>query len=224
MLSSAKLGHTVQPMPIIPDVVRKFSDFLKDESAAAAIEYITLSAGIAVAVFTAVKPANLLPACHACGCRMRFVKAISKFRRHPELRIYECGQCMETVVEESRPPEKAGRQMPNSRKGARTLTAGLMFLRQKWGMSNLDIALIFGIWVGSIIFGWKQQPYWLIVPLAVCVVYTVSLIGSHSTWAATGPGLAGRRICEMWMTGKAAGLALFTLLKTWWWVRVEERY
>jgi hypothetical protein len=110
------------------------------------------------------------------------------------------------------------------RKGARTLAAGLMFLRQKWGMSTLDIALIFGIWAGSIIFGWKQQPYWLIVPSAVCIVYTVSLIGSHSTWAATGPGLAGRRICEMWMTLKTAGLALYTLLKTWWWVRVEERY
>ena len=63
MLSSAKLGHTLQPMPIIPDAARKFSDFLKDELAAAAIEYIALSAGIAVAVLTAVKPANLSPAC-----------------------------------------------------------------------------------------------------------------------------------------------------------------
>ena len=224
MLCSAKLGHALQQMPTILDVVRKFSDFLKDESAAAAIEYIALSAGIALAIFTAVKPANLSPACHACGGRMRFVKAISKFRRHPELRIYECDQCMETVVEEWRPRKNAGRQRRNSRQGARTLAAGLMFLRQKWGMSNLDIALIFGLWLGSIVFGWKQQPYWLIVPSAVCIVYTVSLIGRHSTWAATGPGLAGRRICEMWMTGKTAGLALYTLLKTWWWVRVEERY
>ena len=214
MLSSAKLGHTLQPMPIIPDVVRKFNDFLKDESATAAIEYIALSAGIAVAIFTAVKPANLLPACHACGCRMRFVRAISKFRRHPELRIYECGQCMETAVEEWRPRENARRQMPNSRKGARTLATGLMFLRQKWEMSNLDITLIFGIWAGSILFGWKQQPYWLIVPLVVCIAYMLFFIDRHSAWAATGLGLAERRIYEMWMFGKTAGWAQFKLLGT----------
>ncbi len=189
MLSSAKLGHTLQQMPTIPDVVRKFSDFLIDESAAATIEYIALSAGIAVAVLTAVKPAKLSPACQTCGRPMRFATAISKFRRHPELRIYECDQCRDTVVEEWRPRENTGRQMPNSRQGARTLAAGLMVLRKKWRMSNLDITLIFGIWAGSIVFGWKQQPYWLIVPLVVCIAYTVSLIGRHSTWAATGPGL-----------------------------------
>ena len=61
MLSSAKSGRTLQQMPTIPDLIRKFNDFLKDESAAATIEYIALSAGIAVAVFTAIKPANPSP-------------------------------------------------------------------------------------------------------------------------------------------------------------------
>jgi Flp pilus assembly pilin Flp len=224
MLSPAKLGHALQQMPTILDLVRKFRDFLKDESAAAAIEYIALSAGIAVAVFTAIKPANLSPACYTCGRRMRFVRAISKFRRYPELRIYECGQCRETVVDEWRPLEKGSRQMPNSRQGARTLAAALTVLRKEWGIRNFDIAAILGIWAGSVVFGWKQQPYWLIVPLVVCIAYTVSLIGRHSTWAARGLGLARRRIYAMWMSGKTAGRALYTLLKTWWWVRVEERY
>jgi hypothetical protein len=58
---------------------------------------------------------------------MRFVKAVSKFRRHPELRIYECDQCLETAVEEWRPRENAGRQMPNSR-SRRTLMM-LLLLR-----------------------------------------------------------------------------------------------
>ena len=224
MLSSAKLGHTLRPMPIIPDAARKFSDFLKDELAAAAIEYIALSAGIAVAVLTAVKPANLSPACRICGGPMRFVSAISKFRRHPELRIYECDQCRKTAVEEWRPRENAGRQLPNSRQGARTLAAGLMVLRKEWGIRNLDIALILGIWAGSIIFGWKVQPYWLVVPLVVCIAYTVFLIRRHSTWAASELGLGRRKIFETWMSGRAAGLALFKLLGTWRWVGVGVRY
>jgi len=214
MLSSAKLGHTLQQMPTIPDVVRKFSDFLIDESATATIEYIALSAGIAVAVLTAVKPAKLSPACRTCGRPMRLVRAISKFRRHPELRIYECGQCSETVVEEWRPGENAGRQLPNSRKGARTLATGLMVLRKKWGMTNSDIALIFGIWAGSIIFGWKQQPYWLAVPVVVCIAYMAFLICCrHSAWAARGLDTIRRRIFETWMSGRVAGLALVTLLR-----------
>jgi hypothetical protein len=221
MLSSEKLGRARQPMPTIPDVV---GDFLKDESAAVGIEYVVLSVGTALAVFTAVKPANASPACQTCGRPMRFVRAISKFRRHPELRIYECGECRESVVEEWRPRENAGRQMPNSRQGARTVAAGLMVLKKKSGMSNLDIALIFGIWVGSIIFGWKQQPYWLVVPLVVCVAYVISLIGRHSTWAVKVLGIGRRKVFEMWMSVRAASLALFKLLGTWWWVRVHERY
>jgi len=220
MLCSAKLGQALQQMPTILDVVRKFRDFLKDESAVAAIEYIALSAGITLAIITAVKPANLSPACHACGRPMRFARAISKFRRHPELRIYECDQCRETVVEEWRPRESTGRQMPNSRQGARTLAAGLTVLRKRGGIRNFDIAVILGTWAGSIAFGWKQQPYWLVVPLVVCVAYMISLIGRH--WS--GLVLGRRKIYEMWMSGKTAGLALYTLLKTWWWVRVEERY
>lgn len=211
-------------MSITPDLIRKFNDFLRDESAATTLEYIALSAGIAVAVFTAIKPAELRPACQTCGRPMRLVKAISKFRRHPELRIYECGQCRETFVEDWRPRENARRQLPNSRQGARTVETGLTVLKMKWELRNLDIALILGIWAGSIVFGWQQQPYWLIVPLVVCIAYTVSLIGRHSTWAARGLGLAGRRIYEMWMSGRTAGLVLYTLLRTWWWLRVEERY
>ena len=210
MSSSAKSGHTLQQMPTIPDVVRKLSVFLKDESAAATIEYIALSAGIAVAVLTAIKPATLSRACRTCGRPMRFVRAISKFRRHPELRIYECGQCRETAVEECRPRENAARQLPNSRQGARTLAAGLIVLRKTWGMSNLDIALILGIWAGSIIFGWKQQPSWLAVPPVVCVAY---MAFRHSAWAARGLGLARRKIFETWMSGRALGLALLTLLR-----------
>ena len=58
-------------------------------------------------------------------------------------------------MEEWRPRENAGRQLPNSRQGARTLAAGLMVLRKEWGIRNLDIALILGIWAGSIIF-WME--------------------------------------------------------------------
>jgi hypothetical protein len=210
MSSSAKLEHTLQRMPTIPDVVRKLSVFLKDESATATIEYIALSTGIVVAVFTAIKPATLSPACRTCGRPMRFVRAISKFRRHPELRIYECCQCRETAVEEWRPRENARRQLPNSRQGARTLAAGLIVVRKKWGMSNLDIALVLGIWAGSIIFGWKQQPSWLAVPAVVCIAY---IAFRHSAWTARGLGQARRKIFEAWMSGRALGLALLTLLR-----------
>jgi len=221
MLCSAKIGRARQLMPTILDVV---GDFLKDESAAVGIEYVVLSVGTAVAVFTAVKPANASPACQTCGRPMRFVRAISKFRRHPELRIYECDQCRETVVEEWRPRENAGRQLPNSREGARTLAAGLMVLRKEWGMRNFDIAVILATWAGSIAFGWKQQPYWLVVPLVVCVAYVISLIGRHSTWAVKVLGIGRRKVFEMWMSVRAASLALFKLLGTWRWVGVGIRY
>jgi len=221
MLCSAKIGRARQLMPTILDVV---GDFLKDESAAVGIEYVVLSVGTAVAVFTAVKPANASPACQTCGRPMRFVRAISKFRRHPELRIYECGECRKSVVEESRPRKNAGRQMPNSRPGARTVAAGLMVLKKKSGMSSLDIALIFGLWLGSIVFGWKQQPSWLVVPTVACIAYTASLIGRHSTWAVKVLGIGRRKVFEMWMSVRAASLALFKLLGTWRWVGVGIRY
>ena len=224
MLSSAKLARSLQQMPTTLNLTRKFNDFLKDESAVAALEYIALSAGIAVAVFTAIKPAELRPACQTCGRSMRFVTAISKFRSHPELRIYECGLCRETFVEEWRPRENAGRQLPNSRQGARTLAMGLTVLEKKWGLRNLDIALILGIWAGSIVFGWKQQPLWLTVPLAVCIAYTFFLIGRHGTWVASGLGLGSRRIFDMWISVRAASSALFKLLGTWRWVGVGLRY
>jgi hypothetical protein len=70
--------------------------------------------------------------------------------------------------------------MPNSRQGARTLAAGLTVLRKEWEIRNFDIAAILGTWAGSITFGWKQQPYWLVVPLVVCIAYTVSFIGHHT--------------------------------------------
>ncbi len=141
-----------------PHLTRKFNDFLKDESAAATIEYIALSAGIAVAVFTAIKPANPSPCCRSCGRPLRFVRAISKFRRYPELRIYECGQCRETFVEEWTPREEADRRLLNSRQGARTLAAGLMVLRKEWGIRNFDIALISGMWAsvaGCVLILWR---------------------------------------------------------------------
>ena len=214
MLSSAKLGHALQEMPTILDAVRKFRDFLEDELGAAAIEYIALSAGIAVAIMKAVKPADVPPDCHTCGRPMRFLRGISEFRRHPELRIYECDQCRETAVEEWRPPENTRRRLPNSRQGAKALVAGLTVLRQRWGLRNFDIAIIFAAWAGSIIFGWKQQPFWLIVPLAICIAYTSFLIGRDSAWAARGPGLRRREIFATWTSARAAGVALFGLLRT----------
>ena len=69
--------------PTLSDMVRKFRDFLKDESASAAIDYIILVTGIALAIITAVKPANPSLACRACGRPMRFVTAIAKFGRLP---------------------------------------------------------------------------------------------------------------------------------------------
>ncbi len=211
MPSSTKSGRTLQQMPTIPDLIRKFNDFLKDESAAATIEYIALSAGIAVAVFTAIKPANPSPCCRSCGRPLRFVRAISKFRRYPELRIYECGQCRETFVEEWTPREEADRRLLNSRQGARTLAAGLMVLRKEWGIRNFDIALISGMWAVSIVFGWKQQPYWLVVPTVVCAAYMAFFIFRH--WAAKGLGLGRRKMFETWMSGRAASLAPVTLLR-----------
>jgi Flp pilus assembly pilin Flp len=183
-------------MFIVPDLVRKFNDFLKDETTAAAVEYVALSAGIAVAVLTAMKPANFSPACRNCGRPLRFVRAISKFRLHPELRIYECGQCRETVLEEWRPLENAIKQLPNSRQGARTVTAALMFLCKSGGMSNLDVAIMFGLWAGSIVFGWKQQPHWLVVLMVVCAPYIAFLICRDHAWAAKGVSLARRKIFE----------------------------
>jgi Flp pilus assembly pilin Flp len=183
-------------MLIIPDVVRKFNVFLKDETTAATIEYLALSAGIAVAVLTAMKPANFSSACRNCGHPLHFVRAISKFRRHPELRIYECGQCRKTVVEEWRPLEDAIKQLPNSRQAARTVTAGLMVLRKSGGMSNLDVTIMFGLWAGSIVFGWKQQPHWLVVPMVVGAPYVAFLICRDHAWAAKGFSLARQKIFE----------------------------
>ena len=183
-------------MLIIPDLVRKFNVFLKDETVAATLEYLALSAGIAVAVLTAFKTTNPSPACRNCGRPLRFVRAISKFYLHPELRIYECDQCRRTVVEEWRSHENATGQLPNSPYGARTVTAGLMVLRKKGGMSNLDVAIMFGIWAGSIVFGWKQQSLWLVVPTVVCAAYIALLICHDKAWAAKGFSLARRKILE----------------------------
>jgi len=116
-------------------------------------------------------------------------------------------------VEEWTPREEAERRLPNSRQGARTLAAGLMVLRKKGGMSNLDVALILGIWAGSIVFGWKQQPYWLAVPTVACIAYTAFLIFRHNAWAAKGLGLGRRNVFEMWMSGRAVSLALLALLR-----------
>jgi Flp pilus assembly pilin Flp len=128
MLSSAKPGGTLQQTATVANLVRKLTGFLKDESAAATIEYIALSAAIVVAVFTAIKPGNLSPSCQNCGRPLRLVRAVSKFRRHPELRFYECCQCRGTFVKECTPRESPERRLPNSRHGARALAAGLMVL------------------------------------------------------------------------------------------------
>jgi Flp pilus assembly pilin Flp len=224
MLSSAQLGHSSQKTPFVLDIVRKFRDFLNDESAAAAIEYIILGAGIAVAIMTAVKPANASLACHTCGRQMRFARTISQFRRHPELRIYKCVKCKETTVEEWRPRENRGKRIPNSRQGARTLAAGLAVLRKEWEIRDFDIAVILGIWAGSIAFGWTQQPHWLAVPPVVCIAHTVFLTGHYSTRAARVLVLGRRKILESWMSGRAAGLALFNLVASWRWVGLGGRF
>ena len=218
MLSSAKVGYTSQKTPAVLDIVRKFRDFLKDESAAAPIEYIILGAGIAVAIITAVKPANSSLTCHTCGSPMRFARAISQFRRHPELRIYKCVKCKETTVQEWRPRENQVKQMPNSRQGARTLATGLTVLKKEWEIRDFDIAVIVGIWAGSIAFGWKQQPYWLAVPTVVCLGYTVLLTDRYTARATRALGPGKRKISELWMSGRVAGLSLFKLLGPWRWV------
>jgi len=74
--------------------------------------------------------------------------------------------------------------------------------------------LTFGIWTGSIVFGWKQQPYWLAVPPVVCVGYTLFLLGRHRAWVTKGLFLGGRTTLELWMSGRAACLALFALPET----------
>ena len=209
MLSSAQVGRTSQKTPAVSDIVRRFRDFLRDESAAAPLDSIILGAGIAVAIITAVKPANSSLTCHTCGNPMRFARAISRFRRHPELRIYECVKCKETTVEEWRPRENRAKRIPNSRQGARTLAAGLTVLKKQGEIRDFDIAVILGIWAGSIAFGWKQQPYWLAVPPVVCIAYSVFFTDRYSIRAARALGLGRRKISESWMSGRAAGLALF---------------
>lgn len=193
-------------------MIRKFRDFLKDESAAAAIEYVILAAGVAVVVITGVKPGNYFRTCRACGHPMRFVTEIAKFGCHPELRTYDCGRCNETVVEEWTPRKSESRRGPNLRQGARTLMQGLMVLRKRWGISNLDIAIIVGTWAGSIAFGWKQQPLWLAVPPFVCIGYTLFLVGRYNGWPAGELSLAREKIFRAWMFGREAALALFTLV------------
>jgi len=88
-------------------MVRKLRDFLKDETATAAIEYGLVAAGLAVVMITAVRPANPLPACPTCGLPMRLVTTIPKFSLHPELRTYKCRKCEKTAMEEWAP--KRGR-------------------------------------------------------------------------------------------------------------------
>ena len=80
-------------------------------------------------------------------------------------------------------------------------------------MSNLDVAVIFGIWAGSIVFGWKQEAYWLAVPTVACIAYTAFLIFRHNAWAAKGLDLGRRKVFEMWMCGRAVSLALLTSLR-----------
>ena len=84
-------------------MVRKLRDFLKDETATAAIEYGLVAAGLAVVMITAVRPANPSPACPTCGLPMRLVTTIPKFSLHPELRTYKCRKCEKTSMEEWAP-------------------------------------------------------------------------------------------------------------------------
>jgi len=201
-------------------MIRKLRDFLKDESAATAIEHVLLAASIAVAILKAVKPANYSPACPICGRPTRFVRAIAKFGPHPELWTYECKQCDEIVMEEREREESGGRQAPLLGQRGRTWAEGLMVLRKKWRISNLDIVLVFGTWVGSIVFGWKHQPYWLAVPPVVFIGYMLFLVGSHSAWAAREPGLETREIFQTW---KSAAAGLFQLRRDRGTGRIELR-
>jgi Flp pilus assembly pilin Flp len=84
-------------------MVRKLTEFLKDDSATVAIEYAFFAAGLTVVVITAVKPAKLSPACPTCGLPMHFVTAIAKFSLHPQLRTYKCRICEKTAMEEWEP-------------------------------------------------------------------------------------------------------------------------
>ena len=204
-------------------MARKLTHFLKDKSAAAAIEYILLACGIAVAIITAMKPANHLPACPICGRLMRRLTAIEKFGRHPELRAYECGHCKKTVMEEWRPQESVGGHARLCGRWARTCADRLMVLRKKWALSDLEIALIFGTWVGSIVFGWKQQVYWLAVPPLVFIGYTIFLLERHRAWASRALGVARVKIFETWKSSGAAVLALFALLRNSRWAGVVGR-
>ncbi len=81
-------------------MAQKLGDFLKDETATAAIEYGLVAAGLAVLLITGVRPANSSPTCPTCGLPMRFVATIPKFSLNPELRAYKCRKCEETALEE----------------------------------------------------------------------------------------------------------------------------
>ena len=84
----------------IRGMAQKLGDFLKDETATAAIEYGLVAAGLAVLLITGVRPANSSPTCPTCGLPMRFVATIPKFSLNPELRAYKCRKCEETALEE----------------------------------------------------------------------------------------------------------------------------
>jgi Flp pilus assembly pilin Flp len=194
--------------------------FLKDESAAAAIEYILLTCGIAVAIITAVKPADHLPGCPTCGRLMRRVTAIAKFGRHPELRAHECGHCKKTLLEEWIRQEGVGGNARLWGKWARTCADGLMVHRKRWAFSNLEIVLVFGTWVGSIVFGWKQQPYWLAIPAVAFVGYSIFLLERDSAWASRRLAVGRQKIFEMGKSWGTASLAVGTLRRTSHWLSV----
>jgi Flp/Fap pilin component len=194
-------------------MARKLTHFLKDESAAAAIEYVLLACGIAVAIITAVKPASYSRACPVCGRPMRQVTVIAKFGRHPELRAHECRHCQATVMEEWSPQESVSSHAHLWGRSARTCADRLTVLRKKLPLSDLEIVLIFATWVGSIVFGWKQQPYWLGVPPLIFIGYALFLLDRHRAWASRALGVGSGKIFEMWKSSRVVVLALFTSLR-----------
>ena len=204
-------------------MARQLRRFLKDELAAAAIEYILLTCGIAVAIITAVKPADHLPGCPTCGRLMRRVTAIAKFGRHPELRAHECEHCNKTLLEEWIPQEGVGSRARLWGKWARTCADELMVHRKRWAFSNSEIVLVFGTSVGSIIFGWKQQPYWLAVPAVAFVGYSIFLLERDSAWASRSLAMARQKIFETGKSWGAASSALGTLLRTSRWLSVLQQ-
>jgi hypothetical protein len=57
------------------------------------------------------------------------------------------------------------------------------------------------MWIGSIVFGWRHQVPWLVVPPIAFISYALLEIGRNSAWAKREMGLTEGQVIEAWKSG-----------------------